>query len=460
VNSFLIKSIGHLQYSRDHKLHDHQQRVNEILHEHLGNDAVPSPCRLIELPNELLDLILSYLSAQDLTCLASTCRKFNNHSASDILWAKLVNSHLPNCITDPGPFESYRRLYLAHLSYWFIPQYKIWFSDHNHTGNLILARYDNRRGVIDAYRIIADKGAPRFHVWESNPSVMILSFEPEVSLWLDDPVLVLKDHDPSSQVAASQQWMPERRMPMSAESQSLFNSLILCPKDTASSNAHNANVWPPPLIPTNDRIERDTLPLRLPERASEVSEVGFRIRRWAHFRLGFQAGMASDNEAIFSYATLDPSLYTPTKEKPYQGIWVGDYSAHGCEFLLLFQQDPSPSDSDSEDSEVDTSGDTVQRGSLEAVKLTGDPNVPRGEYSFLAEDIGPKGLLSVSDSKPFEGARIVRSKGHVAGLGFRDDTFIDSQLILISTDYLAHYWVEMGHISYYRRVDIDALLQT
>ncbi|KAJ5132120.1 hypothetical protein N7448_006278 [Penicillium atrosanguineum] len=424
------------EYSCDHELHG---QIDEVLPDQPRDDMLQSPCRIIKLPNEILDLILSYLSAQDLTRLASTCRKFSEHSASDILWGKLVNSHLPNGIKDPGPFESYRRLYLAHLSYWFIPQYKIW-------------------GVIDAYRIIAEKGAPQFHVWESHPEVVILAFEPEVSLWLDDPVLVLKDQDPSSKVAASQKWMPERRMPMSAELHGLFNSLILCPKDTQSSNESDAKLWPPPLIPANSRIERETSPLRLPERATEVSEKGFRIRRWAHFRFGFQAGLASENEAIFSYATLDPSLYMPTREKPYQGIWVGDYSAHGCEFLLLFQGDPPPSESEENEGEI--AGDIVQKGSLEAVKLTGDPNVPRGEYSFLAEDIGSNGLLSVSDSKPFKGARIVRCKGHLAGLGFRDDTFIDSQLILISTDYLAHYWVELGHISYYRRVDIDALLQT
>lgn len=39
-------------------------------------------------------------------------------------------------------------------------------------------------------------------------------------------------------------------------------------------------------------------------------------------------------------------------------------------------------------------------------------------------------------------------------------TFINSELILISTDVMAHYWKEMGHVSYFRRVDIDALLKT
>jgi len=371
-------------------------------------------------------LILYHLSAQDLTRLASTCRKFTEHTAKDILWARLVNSHLPHPIRDPGPFDSFRRLYLAHLPYWFIPQYKIWFSDHNHTGNLILARYDNRRGVIDAYRIIADKGPPELHTWASHPEVMIHSFNPEVSLWLDDPVLLLKDRDPSAKVAACQAWMAERRMPMPAEAQHLFNSLILCPNNTSSTSELDARLWPPPLIPSNDRIDRETQPLKLPERASDVSEVGFRIRRWAHFRFGLQAGLASDNEAIFSYATLDPSLYTPTKEKPYQGIWVGDYSAHGCEFLLIFQGVPieySRSMSDSAEDEGDPISSTWKNNSLHAVKLTGDPNVPRGELTFLA-NLGPDGMLGVADSEPFTGARIVRSRGHVAGLGFRDRTYL------------------------------------
>lgn len=40
------------------------------------------------------------------------------------------------------------------------------------------------------------------------------------------------------------------------------------------------------------------------------------------------------------------------------------------------------------------------------------------------------------------------------------DSFIPSQLILVSTDLIAHWWIEMGHASYLRRVDIDSLLET
>ena len=38
------------------------------------------------------------------------------------------------------------------------------------------------------------------------------------------------------------------------------------------------------------------------------------------------------------------------------------------------------------------------------------------------------------------------------------DKYISSQLILLSHNRLAQYWVGFGHISYFERVDIDAFL--
>lgn len=342
--------------------------------------------------------------------MSRTCRIFAEHGSNDHLWASLVNSHIPFHIDDPGPFDSFRRLYLAHLPYWFIPQNKIWFSDTEAHGCLILARYDNRRGVIEAYRVIADRRTPKFHIWEAHPDVMIQSFDPKISLWLDDPVLLLKDHEPSNPIAPCQKWNPDRRMPMAAESQHVFSSLMLCPKELPGDNkvTSPARLWPPAMVPSTERISRIiySTGTSLPSCASEASSIGFRIKRWANFRLQMTP---TDNEAISNYATIDPSLYVPTKEKPYQGIWVGDYSAHGCEFLLIYQL-TQPGDREGSE----------QWNTLRAVKLTGDPNVPRGEVTFVAHDIGPNGLVRVADEEPFAGARIVHCFGHVAGLGFRD----------------------------------------
>ncbi|KAI9924629.1 hypothetical protein ASPWEDRAFT_516548 [Aspergillus wentii DTO 134E9] len=447
----------------------YQTSSDPLHHQPHQIDTAPrtSESFLVQLPPELLQAILSYFSAFDLARVSATCRILAEHGSNDLLWASLVNAHLPFRIHDPGPFNSFRSLYAAHHPYWFIPRNKIWFSDTEHTGNLILARYDNRRGVIEAYRVVAERQSHEFQIWDQNPDVIINTFHPKASLWLDDPVLLLKNHNSSGAPDRLRYVYGETRMPMAAlESQHVFNSFSFCSNETPSDLALTAEQqWPPLTIPSRHRVYRDVdggrSELDRPPRSlAQMSESAFRIRRWA--QMGMPIFMADGTEALSTYATLDPELYTPTKEKPYQGIWVGDYSAHGCEFMLFMQRDPEPGsiqsheagESENDDEEV------VPRGSLEAIKLTGDPNVPRGQISFVAQDIGPGGLVRVADEALFQGARMVRSQGHVAGLGFRDDTFIDSQLILISTDCVAHYWEAMGHISYLRRVDIDALLQS
>jgi len=189
-------------------------------------------------------------------------------------------------------------------------------------------------------------------------------------------------------------------------------------------------------------------------------------------------------EDITTWATLPEESYTPTPQKPWQGIWCGDYAGHGCGFLAIMQPDDprslperaewalrareregsvssggswttappdaASSDDDDDDDEMENADDledsvatlqeayherstgssstpqdddSVYRGRIEAVKLTGDPNIPRGEYTFIAPDIGPNGLLRVANEEIFKGARIVRSVGHIAATGFRDGEF-------------------------------------
>ena len=63
---------------------------------------------------------------------------------------------------------------------------------------------------------------------------------------------------------------------------------------------------------------------------------------------------------------------------------------------------------------------SIHQGCIKAIKLTGDPNVPRGEITFVAPDISDIGLMRIADDDDFQGARVVRSVGHIAEEGFRD----------------------------------------
>ena len=87
---------------------------------------------------------------------------------------------------------------------------------------------------------------------------------------------------------------------------------------------------------------------------------------------------------------------------PYQGLWVGDYSAHGAEVLLFLQRTPTM---------------------LEVIKVTGDPNVGCGEYSFIVPNlIEPS---RVSNEEEFVGVRAVQGSGQIAGLFLSHPQWID-----------------------------------
>ena len=89
---------------------------------------------------------------------------------------------------------------------------------------------------------------------------------------------------------------------------------------------------------------------------------------------------------------------------------------------------------------TDTAASTGPSGRIEAIKLTGDINVPRGECTWFADEIGDEGLVRIASEQPFAGARIVRCMAQVADQGFRAPRYIESQLILVSHNTLAQYW--------------------
>jgi hypothetical protein len=509
---------------------------------------------LSSLPSELIDSILRYLSASDLSSVSRTCRILNRHTSAEHLWQALVQENVPGAtVSSPYPFKSFRELYAAHDPLWFIPRHKIWFSDRDLTGKLVVARFDPRRGCIEGYQLLAvsDIGTA-IPGWSSE--VMVHEFRPQVKLHLDRAVLELrangkdrKSASPSSAVsviplrgepsafpsapASATRFSDEMPLDLdrsrsgSTVAHPVYSNFSLAaplPAGVASSRAAHpfpyGSVWPPPSIPSPHRVAgasrtahlyhrrrwagprmatldeclaaavAGAIPLEPSDRPTsrtEVSETAFRIRTWLEMRaygVGVGAGgvngsrnQAEDEsdsdhgeegagelpqslreehlveqlpiqpaasapsssaavslrigEDTTTYATLDPKLYTPTETKPWRGIYVGDYSGHGCEFLLVHQ--PDDEDDVAEDEVIirkDNESDNefaqrqrdarIYRGRLEAIKLTGDPNVPRGEYSILAEDLGDKGLVTTFKDGPFPGARMVHSKGHIAETGF------------------------------------------
>ncbi|KAK7984679.1 hypothetical protein PG996_006080 [Apiospora saccharicola] len=452
---------------------------------------------VLQLPPELIDAILSYLSPIELAVITQVCRKFHQHADSDVHWQRHVQANVPgNTITSSYPCDSFRELYICHDPYWFIPRNKVWFSDRGLPGQMIVIQYDQRRGVIEGYQIIAISNKEDNEAWLANSDVFIHHFDPKVRLHRDKPVikfsplgrvnLVRSESGPST-FAPKHQFFSEQQMHMNHGSDPRLSNIILAKeltedmlRDVMAEEWPYGFVWPPPTIPSSRRVHgqasgimpiqnhrpsRSSPSIWKPSARSEISEQCFRLRQWMEMgppTLGVHLG-----EELVTYSTLDPTLYTPTKERPWRGIWVGDYSGHGCEFLLLNQPDVEETNTplDRQEGETDAQyeerflNERVYKGRLEAIKLTGDPNVPRGEYTFIAKDLGEAGFVDVAQEHPFQGARVVKSTGHIAHTGFYNDKYMESQLILISHNRLAQFWVDFGHISFFERVDIDSFLK-
>ncbi|KAK8254039.1 hypothetical protein IWZ00DRAFT_217097 [Phyllosticta capitalensis] len=505
---------------------------------------------LLQMPNELVQQILGHLSPVDLARVSQTCRKLLDHAREDRLWKPFVEGSTPSTALQDNPPSSWRELYITHFPFWFVCRRKLWFSDSNHVGKLLLTRYNPVENAIEGYALTAERGQNMFELWEWNPEVIIHTFDPRVRLDSTGPVIKLDRHaysnafgDPSCSRLQQELMMNVHNSQASHGLYSMFMLSRPCPPEITTPGT---KVWPPPSIPAQERTRNESInrfrgTMHKPSKLSEVSETTWRLRKWMEFNQHPHAGGTTTRvgEEVTTFATLDAEVYTPTPQKPWRGIWCGDYAGHGCEFLVVMQpENPAPlppgaqraianarrnssvssinsfasaqshqntaaasttssgtvfnldADDGSDDAAYPPVGPyvppasysnsaqqghrqdsvtgakddfvdydpSIYSGRIEAVKLTGDPNIPRGEYTFIAPDIGPDGFYRVAHEKIFQGARVVRSVGHIAARGFRDDEFITSQLIMISHDRLAQYWEPFGHVSFYQRVDVEALL--
>ena len=507
------------------------------------------PSRFLNLPAELVLHTLSYLEFSDLVEVAKTCKALRDHSYDDHIWQPLVNRNLSTPVLDATPLGSFRDLYIAHLAYWFLPRHRIWFADTYPSGKLLISRYNPRGGCIEAYQAVAVRGTHTLEFWEKDKDVIIHSFNPQVALDLNQPVVRLDVDSPKTEdqpnsypsdrgYAPSSKYSKEILMETFAEA-GLYGSFMLCRTLPEQAISAGTKVWPPLRFPAETRTRNETRvgfnsTGHRPTTLSEVSQHNFRLRKWVEYTgrranpislsftspnglsaaLGinspyFAAGLSSSGaggmsirmpEDITTYATLPKWMYTPTPQKPYQGIWCGDYSGHGCEFIVVHQPDkedekPLPdgmswlrawfrggrrgsasSDSSYASAQEELNGNeagnpignlhydnplaglsekdiaeltnipyrrTVQEvlddgdlptGRLEAIKLTGDPNIPRGEYTFMAPDIGHGGFMRIADEEIFRGARIVRSAGHIFGEGFRHGELGNATALFQTTD--------------------------
>ncbi|KAK6333101.1 hypothetical protein TWF718_010924 [Orbilia javanica] len=421
-------------------------------------------CKLLLLPSEILHQILLYLPAISLYAISLTCHSLQTHSFADALWENIVDSpDLPS----PHPYLSYRSLHHALAPHLYLKR-KIFIGDRQYFGSILVSKYMPISGTLEAFSFTGTYSSDpaEFSTWSYNPDVIICPFSPEVNI-REEPELKIS---PNSKASADGEIPVSRRGILAT----FFRAEAILQRDVYSQMA----VWPPMTIPAETRVRNESPSgfknganskqigpfIRLPsnisingtfvsvggvndvmgaavdrsafivqqskatpnesakwkadelrQRSGYPSETAFRLRRWAV--LGDTSGDLENRfrmgERVETFAELDEELWTPTPEYPYRGIWAGDYGPHGTEFLLFHQPKTSS-----------------PRKRLEIVKLTGDPNVPRGEYTLIVDDLSQP--LRIADEEEIEwpGAKVYHARGRVAAQEFRNDKFIDVHLII------------------------------
>ena len=389
---------------------------------------------LLTLPPEVISEIINHLDPCDLSSIARTCQQLCRESGDDRVWLRQIQRFLPAFDPKADPLKpSLKTIYAAFHPYWFLPQHRIWFSDRSPGGSLVVIRYDHRTQYIETYDVEGRNRSDHIgRPWDQDPVVLIAAFEPWIRVITANPVFQIESkvqrHTTLRNGETRNRIISERVLPVSGQNGSFQSALALCKPLPAAAQGPMTALWPVATIPARQRVRNasssDFTDGHRPQRLHESSDTTFRLRSWYNGSLATLATLRY--QQLSTYSTLDPAVYTPTPLKPWRGIWIGDYSTHGPEFVLVHQPDHGASMTDIPkpwvQSEAGKTGEKIDpwSGMMTAVKLTGDANIPAGQATWSAEDIGAAGLIRVvHQQQDFHGAHMVKGTGQIAHSGFQ-----------------------------------------
>ncbi|KAK1359173.1 Protein EXECUTER 1, chloroplastic [Heracleum sosnowskyi] len=157
----------------------------------------------------------------------------------------------------------------------------------------------------------------------------------------------------------------------------------------------------------------------------------------------------AQNRQPLSGSTTFNRIDLPASSDPFKGVYIGAHGLYSSEVIQIKRKF----------GQWQEGGDTKEHQTLEfyeyieAVKLTGDPNVPAGQVAFRAK-VGKEYQLPHKGIIPEEFGVVARYKGQgrLADPGFRNPRWVDGEVVIMDGKYIKSgpvigfvYWAPKYH---------------
>lgn len=82
---------------------------NDIVLQASSNSLMDQPCWLIDLPQEILEIIIDFLPGKDVNSLSQTCQKFYTFINNENFWQYFIHRHFPKSIAQLYTFDLFQK---------------------------------------------------------------------------------------------------------------------------------------------------------------------------------------------------------------------------------------------------------------------------------------------------------------------------------------------------------------